>query len=130
MNNENMNMEFGEYFRELRKTKKLTQAQIAAYIGKSKMLVSGVETGKNGAFLDEDIEKISNLMELTDKEKQKLFYEASKARERLPAYLSSYMHRHGEVYDLLEIMVKEEMSTDTLRKIKSYAEGLASVKNN
>ena len=102
-----MNMEFGEYFRELRKTKKLTQAQIAAYIGKSKMLVSGVETGKNGAFLDEDIEKISNLMELTDKEKQKLFYEASKARERLPAYLSSYMHRHGEVYDLLEIMVRK-----------------------
>ena len=69
-------------------------------------------------------------MDLKKKEKQKLFYEASKARERLPAYLSSYMHRHGEVYDLLEIMVKEEMSTDTLRKIKSYAAGLASVKNN
>lgn len=123
-------MEFGEYFRKLRTEKKLTQAQIASRIGKSKMLVSGVETGKNGAFLDEDIEKISDLMSLTDVEKKKLFYEASKARERLPAYLSSYMHQHGEVYDLLEIMAKERMSTDSLRKIKSYAEGLTNVKNN
>ena len=45
-------MSFGTYFKKLRKAKGITQESVAVAIGKSKMLVSGVESGKNGAFIE------------------------------------------------------------------------------
>ena len=123
-------MTFGEYFRNLRKSKQFTQEEIASRIGKSKMLVSGIETGRNDAFVDEDLEIISEVLELSFDEKIKLFYEASRARERIPDHILNYMNSHDEIYGMLEIMVQEEMGSDSIRKITGYVEGLRNVKNN
>ncbi len=43
-------MSFGMYFRELRKSKQITQKQLASAIEKTPMLISGIETNKNGPF--------------------------------------------------------------------------------
>ena len=122
-------MTFGEYFRNLRKSKQFTQEEIASRIGKSKMLISGIETGRNDAFVDEDLEKISEILGLSFDEKIKLFYEASRARERIPSHILKYMNSHDEIYVMLEIMVQEEMGSDSIRKITGYVEGLKNVKN-
>ena len=123
-------MQFGEFFKQLRKEKGFTQEKVASAIGKSKMLVSGIETGRNCAFLDEDLETISVLMELTDNEKNKLFYEASRARASLPLHLLDYMSRHHEVYIILDYIAREDMGSKSLKKIQTYVEELINVKNN
>ena len=53
-------MNFGTYFRELRRSKKITQKQLAGAIGKTPMLISGIETNKNGPFSDDDLSKIAD----------------------------------------------------------------------
>ena len=117
-------MKFGEYFKELRKEKGTTQEEIALAIGKSKMLVSGVETGRNHTFIDSDLKKISKALNLSPDEENKLFKEASKAKSQVPTYLYEYMNLHDEVYGLLDVIVEKNMSSKMIRKIKRYAEEL------
>lgn len=69
---------FGEYFKKLRKSRGFTQEQIDTAIGKSKMLINGVGTGRNGAFVDRDLEAIARILEFSTDERNKLFFEASK----------------------------------------------------
>ena len=66
-------MNFGSYFKNLRKSKHITQQQIANAIGKSKMLVSGVETNKNAPFIDEDLKFIVDVLSLSEEDERKLY---------------------------------------------------------
>lgn len=120
-------MSFGAYFRKLRTSKHATQKQVAEKIGKTTMLVSGVETNKNKPFLDCDLEKISKLLDLSKEEHKNLLKEAARAKVTLPTYLLEYVNGHNEVYELLEIFVDEHMESDSLKKIVKYAEELRNV---
>lgn len=122
-------MIFGKYFKQLRKDKGFTQEQVSAIIGKSKMLVSGVETGRNDAFVDEDLEAIANGFHLSQEERSKLFFEASKAREHIPSYIRDYMNEHEDAYAILDIMSNEGMSSDVLKRIKKFVEDINDDKN-
>lgn len=122
-------MHFGEYFRKLRIDKGITQERVAKMIGKSKMLVSGVETGRNDAFIDEDLEVIANGFHLSQEERSKLFFEASKAREHIPSYIRAYMNEHEDAYAILDIMSNEGMSSDVLKRIKKFVEDINDDKN-
>lgn len=123
-------MNFGEYFRNLRKQKKYTQEAVAEKIGKSKMLVSGIENGRNGAFLDGDLEIISSLFELNSEEKRKLFLEASKTRERIPIHILNYMNEHDDLYYILDIVSKSNFGDRKLKLLKKYVEEINDAKNN
>ncbi len=123
-------MSFGEYFGDLRKAKGFTQEEIAVAIGKSKMLVSGVETGRNDAFVESDLERITELMNLSDVERRRLYMEASKARSRLPARILEYVSQHDDMYGLLELIVDRNMNSKSLKKVKKYVEEMSNVKNN
>ncbi len=123
-------MSFGEYFGDLRKSKGFTQEEIAVAIGKSKMLVSGVETGRNDAFVESDLERITELMNLSDVERRRLYMEASKARSRLPARILEYVSQHDDMYGLLELIVDRNMNSKSLKKVKKYVEEMSNVKNN
>lgn len=115
-------MNFGKYFRNLRKTKQVTQKQLAEAIGKTPMLISGIETDKNGPFSDEDLKIISKYMGLTDTEFKDLQIHASNARGKLPKHIADYIANQKEVYSLLEILAQKNMGEDLLKKIKAYAE--------
>ncbi|WP_349948414.1 helix-turn-helix transcriptional regulator [Lacrimispora sp. BS-2] len=115
-------MSFGTYFRELRRSKKITQKQLAGAIGKTPMLISGVETNKNGPFSDEDLKKIAGCMNLTEDEYKDLLIQASNARGKLPPYIADYIACHKEAYSLLEVLAQKKMGETSLRKIKVYAE--------
>ena len=122
-------MRFGEYFKTLRRSKGFTQEQIASCIGKSKMLVSGVETGRNDAFLDDDLERIADFLKLSEEEESTLFFEATKARSRLPAHILEYMSRYGEIYGLLELLAKENMGEKDIKELKQFVEEMKNAKN-
>ena len=104
-------MTFGDYFRELRKSKNKTQKEIADCIGKSTMLVSGVEKGKNGPFNTEDLKKIARYLELTKDEEESIMTEAAIERGVIPEYLVEYMSRVRKVYSLL-ITLRNNKYTD------------------
>ena len=115
---------FGKYFKNLRKSKDVTQKQIANAIGKSIMLISGIETGKNGPFTEEDLESISKTLMLSETEKSQLFIEAAKTKGTLPAYLLDYVICHDDVYDLLEVLAQKNMEGTSLKEIVRYAKEL------
>ncbi|MCH5264797.1 MAG: helix-turn-helix domain-containing protein [Lachnospiraceae bacterium] len=115
-------MSFGTYFRELRKSKRVTQKQIADAIGKTTMLISGIETSKNGPFSDEDLKVVANFLDLTDVEYKALLIQAANARGKLPPYLLDYISKHSGVYNLLEVLAKKEMDDASLKKIVMYVE--------
>lgn len=110
-------MSFGSYFKNLRKSKHVTQKVIADAIGKKPMLVSNVENSKNGPFVDSDLKKISAVLDLNEDEEGKLYKEAAKARGKLPPHLQAYLIKHDEAYCLLEILAKKELGNDSLSKI-------------
>lgn len=115
-------MSFGKYFRNLRKTKQVTQKQLAEAIGKTPMLISGIETDKNGPFSDDDLIIISKCMDLTDAEYKDLQIWASNAKGKLPKHIADYMADQKEVYSLLEVLAQNNMGEDLLKRIKAYAE--------
>lgn len=123
-------MNFGEYFQKLRKAKYKTQEEIAAAIGKSKMLISGVETGRNHSFAETDIEKICEALELTDSEKKELLFQAAKARGILPSSINDYLFEHEDLLLMLGDMATQNVNSESLDRIIKYAEGILNVKNN
>ena len=115
-------MEFGEYFRGLRKQKKKTQAEIAEMINKSPMLVCGVERGKNNPFSESDLAKIADGLVLSENERRELYYEAAVASNGLPGHLWNYLKKHKDSYLLLEYLTELSFTTAELKKLKNYAE--------
>lgn len=115
-------MSFGVYFRELRKSKQITQKQIADALGKSTMLVSGVETSKNGPFTEADLETVSVVLNLSNDEKKELYVVAARARGKLPPHLLDYVINHEEVYDLLDVLAQKELGRESIKKIIEYVE--------
>lgn len=117
-------MTFGKYFKELRKAKGYTQDQIASMIGKSKMLVSGIENNKNGPFSEADIEKISNAMALTKAERKALVLEVAKARNNIPVYMLTYIFKNNNAIEILDLMAEQNFNSEKLKQVFKYMENL------
>ena len=113
-------MKFGEYFRNLRNSRAVTQQQIADVIGKNPMLISNVENNKNGPFTEEDLGKISNYLNLSKKDRKELFVEAAKENAKLPQYIWEYFIRHEEIFTLVEIITEKKLNNEQLLKIIDY----------
>lgn len=111
---------FGKYFRELRKRKNMTQKDIAEIIGKKKMLISGVELGKNGSFLEDDLIKIAASMELDEHEIRDLMKEAAKSRDTIPKNMINYIYRNEEAYNLLYLLCEKNASEEQLRVLLEF----------
>ena len=122
-------MSFGPYFRELRVKKGFNQAQIADAIGKTRMLVSGVETEKNSAFSEHDLDKIATALCLDDAEKKDLLFQATCSKNRIPNCLMTYLHEHRNAFLLLETMERNQMDNELVQKLLKYAEELSDAEN-
>ncbi len=103
---------FGEYLRELRtkSEKGITQEMLAKAIGRSKMLISSFENGKNSPPQDELLDKIIDFLKLSAEEANNLRLLASKERNEIPKDISDYFYYHPTVYKALQIA--EELNTD------------------
>lgn len=123
-------MSFGLYFKELRKSKGFTQEELAKAIGKTKMLISGVETGRNSSFTDEDTDKIIKALNLSVEEGIEFKIQASQARGRLPLSLTDYLFVHDDLLALLDKMADQHFDGNRLKAMINYVEEILDVQDN
>lgn len=123
-------MSFGIYFKNLRRTKDKTQEELAEALGKTKMLISGVETGRNTSFSDEDVDKLIKVLDLSNEEGRKLRNESARARNRLPSNVTGYLFAHEKLLVTLESMADQQLDGSRLDRIIHYAEDILNVENN
>ena len=71
---------FGEYLKELRLAKKVSQSKLAAAIGKTTMYISNIEKGKNNPPDESQLEKIAVELELDAQERLSLIDKAAADR--------------------------------------------------
>ena len=115
-------MSFGEYFKNLRKEKSKTQGEIAKAINKSTMLISGVESGKNGPFVQEDLVRICEYLNLTDEEREKLFIEASVERGNVPESIAAYMKEFRMAFRLINVLKRKNYTDEDISELISNLE--------
>ena len=71
---------FGDYLKELRLSKKVSQGKLAAAIGKTTMYISNIEKGKNNPPDESQLEKIAVELELDAQERLSLIDKAAADR--------------------------------------------------
>ncbi|WP_313558999.1 helix-turn-helix domain-containing protein [Ruminiclostridium cellobioparum] len=86
---------FGDYLRKLRESRnpKITQEQLGDAVGKKKMTISQIESGKNAPPQGDFLEAIINAMDLSDEEEVTLRDLAALARGAIPSDILEYFNK-------------------------------------
>jgi transcriptional regulator with XRE-family HTH domain len=115
---------FGNYLRELRKSKKpsMSQEELATAVDRKKMTISQFEQGKNFPPQGELLDKIIRALNLSPEEEHKLRYLASKSRNTVPEDIQQYFFEHPIIYDFIQTAKKnncdDEFWVNLLHQIK------------
>lgn len=110
MNDEN----FGSYFQSIRKSKNITQEEIANFVKRVKMTISQIENNKNEPPNGEFLKKMIDSLSLSDeKQKRKLYFLAAKQRKTLPIDIEEYFFSNDEIYHaIIRAMEKNKKNQD------------------
>lgn len=122
--------EFGNYLCELRKSHNMTQRELANYIKKTDMFISGMETGKNGPPKEKDLLKIVEALELDPEETWRLKCKAAFSRGTLPDNLLKLIKKDSRVLNILCALKntkKLDESYDEIMNILSDGGGVQDV---
>lgn len=119
-------MTFGEYLRFLRQhhDPPLTQEQLAEKIGRSKMLISSFENGKNAPPQEELLLQIIHCVCSSTDECNQLRFLACFERKIVPGDLSDYFFSHPSICSVLRIAERQKLDDTFWERLKSYLEGL------
>lgn len=115
--------DFGIFLREKRKEQKKTQEYIAQAMGKKKMLVSGMETGKNNPPQGEDLEKMMEALGLDDNEKIEFRTKAAFQRDTLPDEIVKMIKEDERILEILYEIKKSKLTNKKYKKIKEILGG-------
>lgn len=109
-----INNAFGEYLRELRRTRepRMTQEMLAQAVGRSKMTISQFEKGKNSPPQGELLEALATALSLTDVERSKLFFLAAQSRGSIPSDIEAYFFENPAIYDAIRIAMNNSSWVD------------------
>lgn len=90
---------FGQCLRDIRKMQNpsMTQEQLAAAIGRSKMTISQFESGKNAPPQGELLERIIETLNLTTEQECELRFLACATRKTLPSDIERYFFENPSI---------------------------------
>lgn len=103
--------DFGKLLRDKRKEHHKTQEEVANSINKNKMLISGMETGKNNPPIGDDLKNIMECLGLNDEEEKEFKIIAALERGTLPNELITLVKSDKRIIDIL-YKIKEKNLTD------------------
>lgn len=115
--------DFGDFLRKKRKEHEKTQEHIAQAMGKKKMLVSGMETGKNNPPQGEDLEKMMEALGLDDNEKIEFRTKAAFQRDTLPNEIVKIVKEDERILEILYEIKKSNLTDKKYKKIKEVLGG-------
>lgn len=115
--------DFGNFLREKRKEHEKTQEYIAQAMGKKKMLVSGMETGKNNPPQGEDLEKMMEALGLDDNEKIEFRTKAAFQRDTLPDEIVKIVKEDERILEILYEIKKSNLTDKKYKEIKEILGG-------
>ena len=94
-----------------------TQEQIAISINKNKMLISGMESGKNNPPIGEDLKKVILALGLDENEKREFEIVAAMERNTLPDQIIELIKRDDRIIKLLYEIDNNELTNDKYKKM-------------
>ena len=109
--------DFGNFLREKRKEHEKTQEYIAKIMGKKKMLISGMETGKNNPPQGEDLENMMCALGLDDNEKNEFRKKAAFARNTLPDEIINMIKEDERILEILYEIKQTKFTNQKYKKI-------------
>lgn len=108
---------FGQLLREKRKKYGKTQEEIAVSINKNKMLISGMESGKNNPPIREDLKKVILTLGLDENEEKEFEIVAAMERNTLPDSIIDLIKKDARIIQLLYELKKNELTDEKYDKI-------------
>lgn len=114
MNEEN----FGSYFQSIRKSKNITQTEVANYVKRKKMTISLIENNKNEPPSGELLKNMIESLSLDDENIiSKLYLLASKQRKMIPSDIEAYFFSNEEIYNSIVRGMKNNKKNEDWEKI-------------
>ena len=109
--------DFGKLLKEKRKKYHKTQEEIATSINKNKMLISGMESGKNNPPTGKDLKKIMKELGLDDDEKKEFEILAAMERNTLPDKLIELIKKDKRIIEILYKISNEKLTDEKYKEI-------------
>lgn len=109
---------FGDYFQSIRKSRNITQEEVASYVNRKKMTISLIENNKNEPPTGELLKKMIDSLYLKDEKViSRLYLLASRQRGFLPADIEKYFFDNEEVYSAIVRGMKKNKKNIDWEKI-------------
>lgn len=109
---------FGSYFQSIRKSKNITQVEVANYVKRNKMTISLIENDKNEPPSGELLRNMIESLSLDDQVQiRKLYLLASRKRKMLPADIEDYFFSNEEIYNSIVRGMKNNKKNEDWGKI-------------
>lgn len=116
--------DFGKFLREKRKKYGKTQEEIANHIGKNKMLISGMETGKNNPPKGEDLDKMIEVLGLDKLEIIEFRSKAAFERDTLPNEIIEMIKKDSRILEILYRINEKHLTEEKYNEIKQILDKL------
>lgn len=109
---------FGNYFKSIRKSKNITQSEVADYVNRKKMTISLIENNKNEPPNGELLKKLIDSLSLNDEKViSKLYLLASRQRGNIPTDIKEYFFDNKEIYNAIVRGMKKNKKNKDWEKI-------------
>lgn len=108
---------FGKLLREKRNKYNKTQEQIAISINKNKMLISGMESGKNSPPTGEDLKRVILELGLDENEEREFEVVAAMERNTLPDKLIELIKKDNRIIQILYQIKNKELTDEKYKRI-------------
>lgn len=109
--------DFGKILRDKRKKYHKTQEEIATSIKKNKMLISGMESGKNNPPIGKDLIKMMKELGLDEEEKREFETIAAMERNTLPDKLINLIKKDKRVIEILYEISDKKLTDEKYKEI-------------
>ena len=115
-------MTFGEFIKGKREDKMMSQRRFAEQIGVSPVLVSYFESGKRNAPKHETLQRIAEVLNLSDQEKSKMLFLAAQRRYKNTASheLADYLYANEYAMDTLRLAQECQITGEDWRHFTNY----------
>ena len=113
---------FGEYIKSKRIKKNITQTKAAKMFGISLSYLSGIERNLRPAPTDDVVAKIADVLELSRKERYRLYDLASESKQppALADDLVTYIYRYPMIRDILRYSMECNMKETDWDNVFDY----------